>query len=318
MKTLVIGGSGFIGSYVLSALVGRHQAVGTFHTNRDIRESECPLRQLDVTDEEAVSETIASTRPDVVILVCGTQSIEGCAGIEGREDEPSRAWAVHVDGTKHVVDACTRERCRLAYVSTDCVFDGTKRFFAETDIPSPFNAYGMMKRQGEKLVQCFAPDHVIIRVSLTYGWRRHPRQFCNFALRILDILDKGESRVMAAPNLFNTSIEVTDAARAISSIALRRDQGVFHVASRERASRYQFARSVATVFGYNLGRIVAAEDVSGLRPPNSCLSAGRAESTLFLSFPGLRMGLLRMKYLRPQREASVNFDAGGSRLGHTT
>ena len=190
---------------------------------------------------------------------------------------------------------CEVVRCHLVYVSTDCVFDGTKLCFFETDETNPFNEYGRMKRRAEEIIQASRVNQAIIRVSLTFGLRRHWKQFHNFALRVLDRFNQGDGTLLAATNLFNTPIEVTAASGAISQIALMRDTGIFHVASRDRLSRYEFARCVAQVFGFPISRVLPREDTSGLRQPNSCLSAKRTESALGVRFEGFRDGLLRMR-----------------------
>jgi len=137
MRALVIGGSGFIGSHILAYLSNSHEAIGTFYTNAEIRVPKCRLEQLDVLDATAVCETLTGLQPDVVVLVCGSQDIEGCAGKNGREKEAEEAWNVHVKGTQNVVRACHLCACRLAYVSTDCVFDGSRPFFSETGDTQP-------------------------------------------------------------------------------------------------------------------------------------------------------------------------------------
>ncbi len=299
MRVLVIGGSGFIGSHVLAYISAQHHtALGTFYENPDVQVADCGHQQLDVTDRTAVHGLVSDFRPDIVILVCGSQNIELCSGMDGQENEAEKAWTVHVDGTRNTVEACQRHACRLAYVSTDCVFDGSKPFFSEADACNPFNAYGRMKRRAEEIIEASSLNHVIIRLSLTFGWRRHPKQFYNYALRVLDQLSQDNGVVVAASNLFNTPIEVTTAADAISRIALIRNEGVFHVASRDRIrdsiSRYEFARAVAAAFGYAPTRVVPSEDTSGLRQRNSCLSVDLAESVLGKQLESFADGLRHM------------------------
>jgi dTDP-4-dehydrorhamnose reductase len=152
-----------------------------------------------------------------------------------------------------------------------------------------------MKRSAEVIVQASGLNQAVIRLSLTFGWRQHRKQFNNYALRVLDRLHQADGILLAATNLFNTPIEITSAASAISQITLRRDVGIFHVASRDRLSRHEFARSVAEVFGFPVSRILPFEDTSGLRQPNSCLSVERTESVLSARFEKFRKGLARMK-----------------------
>jgi len=287
MKILVIGGSGFIGSHILAVLVAaQRSAVGTFFSNLHIQVVGCGFEQLDVRDVASTVGVVTRVDPSVVIQVCGTKSVEYCAA------NPQDAWRIHVEGTRHVVEGCRQQGARLVYVSTDCVFDGQKSFYSEEDAIRPFNMYGRVKWEGERLVLDSGADAIVIRASLLFGWRQ-PGQPGNFVLSVLDSLTAGR-RMSAATNLFNTPLEITQAAEAIVRLALSQHQGIFHVAGRDRISRYGFAVAVAETFGLDASLLQPVEDASGLRQPNSCLSVAKAEAALNIRFEGVKEGLVRM------------------------
>ncbi len=290
MRILVLGGSGAIGSHVLAELASQHDSTGTYFSNHAIRVPGAPLIQLDVRDARCLQSVLRTNRPDLVIQSCGTKDIEFC------QDNPSAAWQVHVEGTRHVAAACMQLGCRLAYVSTDCVFDGNKLFYTEEDVTNPFNEYGRVKHEGERIVLASGLNAIVIRASLLYGWRR-PGQASNFALNVLDALSN-DRPFFAAPNLFNTPMEITCAARAIAAAAVSTHQGRLHLAGKDRVSRYDFALEAAHAFALDTTRLHSRNDVSGLRQPNSCLDVTKAETLLHLRFEGLRAGLKRMSEQR--------------------
>ncbi|MFQ6672484.1 MAG: SDR family oxidoreductase, partial [Candidatus Tectimicrobiota bacterium] len=121
---------------------------------------------LDVTDREAVEETLRQDRPDWVLHAAAFTRVDAC------ESEPERAFAVNVEGTRHVAEAAAAEGARLLYVSTDYVFDGDKGSpYKEEDEPAPLSVYGASKLAGERVVQGTVPAGrwVIVRTAWLYG-----------------------------------------------------------------------------------------------------------------------------------------------------
>jgi len=287
MNILVIGGSGIIGSNVLEMLANKHKCIGTYLTNDRISIENCRFEKIDVRDRKKIAELIRSFVPSIVILVCGTKDIGYC---ESHQDE---AYQIHLEGTKNVVKSCSEIGARVAYISTDCVFDGEKTMYTEEDTINPFNVYGDAKAEGEKAV-CDALDNfIIIRTSLVYGWIK-PGQTANFALSVLRSLKKGE-KIEVPCNIFNTPIEALSAATAISKLALSQFMGIINIAGRERLSRYDFALKIADAFAQDPHLIHSVCAQEGLRQLNSCLDVSLAEKTVGMKFKSIKEELARMR-----------------------
>ena len=73
--------------------------------------------------------------------------IINCAGIvRGRDDLTAKRMGEVNALAPHMLAAVAK---RLIHVSTDCVFDGTKGPYVESDEPTPTDNYGMSKLMGE-------------------------------------------------------------------------------------------------------------------------------------------------------------------------
>lgn len=295
MKILVIGGSGFIGSQVMDFLSPHHTVVGTFFSNWQTALPGCQFEQLDIRDRDSVMILGDRIKPDVIIQVCGTKSMEFC------ETNPDEARIIHTEGTRHVVEACLRYGIRLAYVSTDCVFDGNKPLYTEEAPTNPHNVYGRVKRDGEDIIKNSGINFIVIRASLMFGWRRSIRQAGNFVLSVYKTLKAGDF-FSAASNLFNTPLEISSAARIVARLSLSQHKGIFHVAGNTRISRYDFAVQAAQILGLERSWIRPIFDNSGLRQPNSCLSVSKTETILGCRFEGVDEGLRRMSLQSSCRE----------------
>lgn len=73
--------------------------------------------------------------------------------VEAAEDELKDVnWEVNVDGTENISEAAEIVGAKLVYISTDYVFDGTKKeAYLPDDKTNPLNQYGIAKLAGEKV-----------------------------------------------------------------------------------------------------------------------------------------------------------------------
>ena len=145
MKLLIIGGNSVAGTAIIKKLKTDHKDFAFTYKSQKI-----PFEngsQLDITDAEKTIQIIHEVNPDVVFLAASLTNIDLC------ETKHELANAVNVDGTKNVLEGCKEINCRLAYISTSFVFDGTKKEYFEDDDTSSATFYGYTKWKGEEIIK---------------------------------------------------------------------------------------------------------------------------------------------------------------------
>jgi dTDP-4-dehydrorhamnose reductase len=119
---------------------------------------------LDITDAAAVQHAVAELRPRAVV---------NCAAytdVDGAESDRETAAAINGDGAGHVAAAAQQVGAAIVHVSTDYVFDGSKREpWLESDAVAPLGAYGASKLAGELAVAAANPAHAIVRTAWLFG-----------------------------------------------------------------------------------------------------------------------------------------------------
>ena len=122
------------------------------------------LPDLDITDPQAVWETLNRRRPEVVINAAAATRVDDL------ESDPDGALRVNGLGPRNLAVACRRLGMKLVHLSTDYVFDGTKAGpYVEWDKTEPLSVYGRSKLLGEEWVRQQCPDHFIVRTAWLYG-----------------------------------------------------------------------------------------------------------------------------------------------------
>ncbi|MBW3608410.1 MAG: dTDP-4-dehydrorhamnose reductase [Actinobacteria bacterium] len=153
LRLLVTGAGGMLGRAVVEA--ARQRGHDVFAATR---------AELDVTAEAAVRAAMLEWRPDAVV---------NCAAytdVDGAERDRAAADAVNHLAAGRVADAAAEVGARIVHVSTDYVFDGSKREpWVESDPVAPLGVYGETKLAGERLVAAANPAHVIARTAWLFG-----------------------------------------------------------------------------------------------------------------------------------------------------
>ena len=170
-KILIIGSDGQLG-YDLMRVFGK-QAVGLTH------------KDIEIADFEHTRKVVKENNPDVVINTAAIVKLESC------ETEPRACFTVNAVGAYHVAKATAEVGAVIISISTDYVFDGSKKEFLEEDVVNPLNVYGASKAAGENLVKIANNKYYIIRSSSFFGFKI-PHKGLDFPRRILDLASKEE------------------------------------------------------------------------------------------------------------------------------
>jgi len=120
--------------------------------------------ELDITDIDAVKSCFSEFQPDAVINAAAYTAVDRA------ELDVDVAFAVNRDGPANLARACDQCDIPFIHVSTDYVFDGSKRgAYVEGDSVAPLGIYGMSKLAGEQEVQQLCSKSIIIRTSWVFS-----------------------------------------------------------------------------------------------------------------------------------------------------
>jgi len=285
-KILVTGGSGLLGSKVVSLTESEYQVFPTHFKDSLFLNS----TRLNITNKQEVFQTVQRFRPSIVIHTAAETNVDKC------EKEKQWAWKVNVEGTSNLAEICGRMNAKMIYVSTDYVFDGEKGLYAEEDKPNPVNYYGLTKLKGEELLVKYCKDHIIVRTSVLYGW--NPRKL-NFATWIIDSLRRN-MKIQVVEDHFNSPTLAENLAQALLEAVEKDLNGLFHMAGSERISRYEFSMKLAKTFDLKTSLIEPIETDElkawvAKRPKDSSLGIKKAQKILKTKFLNVQESLNIMK-----------------------
>jgi dTDP-4-dehydrorhamnose reductase len=227
MKLLVLGAAGQVGR----ELCRLTWPAGTHLTTLDRAE-------IDIADHNAVCAAVVGERPEIVINAAAYTAVDRA------ESEPEAAWAANCTGPANLAMACRDAAIPLIHLSTDYVFDGSKRGpYREDDPVRPLGVYGKSKDAGDRAIQEALPEHVILRTAWVYS--AHGHNFVKTMLRLAT--ERPVLRVVADQTGSPTG--AADIAAAIGEIvrqirAGNTKWGTYHFAGAGAVSWHGFAEAI--------------------------------------------------------------------------
>ena len=220
MKILITGAYGMLGSD-LREVLKNHELIVT------------GSKDLDITDEGDVIDFIDENSPDIVINAAAYTAVDDC---ETNYDE---AYAVNAIGPKNLAVACKKQDIPLVHISTDYVFDGSKRTpLLENDPLGPQSAYGKTKLEGEKFIQEYADKYFILRTAWLYGLHGN-----NFVQTMLSLAENHDEITVVDDQIGSPTYSL-DLAVSIANLLNSDKYGIYHLTNEGECSWYEFSKRI--------------------------------------------------------------------------
>lgn len=282
-KTLVLGGGGFLGSYIsrmISSDSVIHQS-GRSPVTSNFGKYFLDIRQNNLED---LRKYILNNDFECIINCVANANIEDC------EQNPESADFLNAELPEFLAETTNMTGAKFVHFSTDAVFDGVKKFKVESDVARPQTAYGKSKLRGEDLVIAADPKALIARVNF-FGLSTRKTSLFNYFYYGLD----DNQRLDGYSNIYFTPLHVVDTLAAIHQLLELNQSGIVHVAGSERISKLEFGKKIAKIWEFDEDLITPTEYQSDIcRALDLSLDTTKL-SGLGIKTPSLEESLVMMR-----------------------
>ena len=242
MKIAVIGANGQLGADVARE----------FTRNGD---DVCKLSHanIEIGSLQSVNDVLGQLRPQIIVNTAAMHNVESC------EKEPLRAYEVNGLGSRNLAQVARQIDAVFAHVSTDYVFDGSKKEpYLEADPALPLNVYGNTKLAGEAFIRASVDRFFILRTSALYGTNpcraKGGRNFVELMLKLAG--DRDELRVV--DDEFVSPTSTSELARQIVVLSKTDNFGLYHATAEGCCTWYEFAAKIFNLAGVKTKLTVAS------------------------------------------------------------
>ena len=275
MKIFVTGVAGQLGHDVMNELSARgYDGIGSdiaeqysgIQDNSDV--TKMPYVSLDITDENAVRNTLISNKPDVVVHCAAWTAVD----MAEDDDKVEIVRNINANGTRYIAKACKEINAKMVYISTDYVFDGQGKqpWLPDCKDFSPLNVYGQTKLEGEMAVSSILDKYFIVRIAWVFGVNGK-----NFIKTMLNV-GKTHDTLKVVNDQIGTPTYTLDLARLLIDMVETEKYGYYHATNEGGyISWYEFACEIFRQAGYSTKVLPVTTEEYGIskaaRPFNSRL-----------------------------------------------
>lgn len=220
-KILVTGVAGQLGKDVVDEL-----------NSRAIPCKGVDVGDFDLTDKAQTDRYIRTFQPTAVIHCAAYTNVNAA------EENEDICRKVNVEGTAHVAEACKYLQCKLIYISSDYVFDGSgdTPWNVEDEI-CPINVYGSSKADGEAAAR-INPQTFVVRTSWVYGLNGN-----NF-VKTMIALGKQKTELNVVADQIGSPTYTKDLAKLLVDMVLTTKYGTYHATNEGFCSWAEFAAAI--------------------------------------------------------------------------
>ena len=254
MKIVVLG-AGFLGKTLYNYFKNMYEVIAADKSPVDPY-----IVKLDASDEKELKYFLYKHEPEVIINTIALSSYYLC------EMNKELCSKINYEIACTISKISNEIKSKLIFISSSYVFNGDKGNYSELDVPDSNTAYAKSKILAEHFVLQYS-NALVLRIEPMFGFDRTFNK-----IRIGTNTFQNKMKI-AYPNLIRSPVLVDDVPRIINELILKKQSGVFNVASNIQLNWLQFLRQLATLEqAENQIEIVSSKDWILIPPHNTSLN----------------------------------------------
>lgn len=278
MRIVITGASGQLGSELKDLLL-----CNTAHECYFLDRKQLPLDQIEI-----IQQILSMYQPDLIIHAGAYTAVD-----KAETDQVTANLVNHL-ACEEIAQYCHVHNAKLIAISTDYVFDGSSASpLTEHATTNPINVYGQTKLAGERAIQKWHPEAIIIRTSWVYS--SYGKNFVKTMCRLLD--ERNEVGVIN--DQIGSPTYAKDLALAIVKIldSSKWRGGIYHYSNDGEISWYDFAVAIRDFCSFDCevrSIPTSAYPTPARRPMYSLLDKSKIRSTFGIQVPDWKISLGNM------------------------
>lgn len=246
-KVYITGITGLLGSNLAKYLQHEYIICGSDRNEVDVYGIAYDV--FDLCDNKKLITSLERNKPDIIIHCAAMVNVDLC------EEQKGLAQKVNLDVTAFLADYSRENHCKLIFISSDAVFDGTEeKLYDENDVVNPINQYARTKVEGERTV-LRVDDALVLRTNI-YGINLRTKK--SFGEWVADALYEDETLNMFGDIDFSP-ILVSDFSIILSDCIKNNLCGIYHLCGTGNITKFEFGVLLKASLGIETGTILQSE-----------------------------------------------------------
>ena len=255
MRTLLIGGNGFIGSHIVDAFVDKGMDVVVFDRMPELYRSPLPKVEYhygEFGNRGVLDDLISNNIDNVVLLVSSTLP-------KTSNDDPIYDIQMNLVETIALLEICVKHKVKkIIFTSSGGTVYGIPEYcpLDEKHPTSPICSYGIVKLAIEKYISLFhylyGLNYVTLRLSNPYGIRQNPSSIQGAIPVFMNKLLHDESlHIWGDGSIVRDFLDVRDVAQLVYTVTVQNSVGTYNAGSGHGVSINDIINLIASQMDIN-------------------------------------------------------------------
>lgn len=207
----------------------------------DIDANEKWLSFLDFRNFVAYQKDVKDFKPDYLFHLGAFTNLEYC---ELNVDNTFLTNTISVENAVYIANELD---IPLLYISTAGIFDGSKIFYDDWDIPNPLGVYARTKYFGERFVIENANRYLVCRAGWMMGGG--PKKDKKFIQKLMEQIKKGNKELFVVDDKDGTPTYTYDFANNVRTLLEKEYWGLYNMVCGGLTSRLEVANELIKILG---------------------------------------------------------------------
>ena len=206
----------------------------------DLDDSEEWISKLDFRDYNQYKSEVMDFSPDYLFHLGAHTDLEYC------ENNIEDTYNTNTLSVENAVLIANELDIPLLYISTAGIFDGSKDWFDDWDLPNPICHYARSKYAGELYVQSNARRHLILRAGWMMGGG--PKKDKKFIAKLMNQIKAGKKELHVVDDKLGTPTYTCDFAKNAKLLLEKEIWGLYNLVCGGLTGRFEVAEEVLNFF----------------------------------------------------------------------
>ena len=206
----------------------------------DLDDSEEWISKLDFRDYNQYKSEVMDFSPDYLFHLGAHTDLEYC------ENNIEDTYNTNTLSVENAVLIANELDIPLLYISTAGIFDGSKDWFDDWDLPNPICHYARSKYAGELYVQSNARRHLILRAGWMMGGG--PKKDKKFIAKLMNQIKAGKKELHVVDDKLGTPTYTCDFAKNAKLLLEEEIWGLYNLVCGGLTGRFGVAQEVLKFF----------------------------------------------------------------------
>ena len=208
-------------------------------TDKDVNEPW--LSFLDFRDYGAYRKDVIEFSPDYLFHLGAYTDLEFC------ERNVEDTYATNTMAVENAVRLANELNIPLLYISTAGIFNGTREFYDDWDLPDPLGHYARSKYAGEQYVVNHAHRYLVCRAGWMMG--SGPRKDKKFIQKMMAQVKAGKTTLFVVNDKDGTPTYTHDFAKNVKLLLESEFWGLYNMVCDGQTSRLEVAKELLKIIG---------------------------------------------------------------------